>query len=51
MLLLPGNAKELSNILKYHITDEILVSGAVGALVRMKSMQGDKLEVSTVGIP
>ncbi|XP_006017281.1 transforming growth factor-beta-induced protein ig-h3 [Alligator sinensis] len=44
---LMGNAKELSNILKYHITDEILVSGAVGALVRMKSMQGDKLEVST----
>uniref|UniRef100_A0A7M4EYL2 Transforming growth factor-beta-induced protein ig-h3 n=1 Tax=Crocodylus porosus TaxID=8502 RepID=A0A7M4EYL2_CROPO len=44
---LMGNAKELSSVLKYHITDEILVSGAVGALVRMKSMQGDKLEVST----
>lgn len=44
----PGNAKELANILKYHIADEILVSGAVGAVVRLKSLQGDKLEVSTV---
>lgn len=43
-----GNAKELTNILKYHIGDEILVSGAVGAVVRLKSLQGDKLEVSTV---
>lgn len=45
----PGNAKELANILKFHVADEILVSGAVGALVRLKSMQGDKLEVSMVG--
>ncbi|XP_015271498.1 PREDICTED: transforming growth factor-beta-induced protein ig-h3 [Gekko japonicus] len=44
---LMGNAKELANILKYHIGDEILVSGAVGAVVRLKSLQGDKLEVST----
>lgn len=44
----PGNAKELANILKFHVADEILVSGAVGALVRLKSMQGDKLEVSMV---
>lgn len=44
----PGNAKELANILKFHVADEILVSGAVSALVRLKSMQGDKLEVSTV---
>ncbi|XP_061473168.1 transforming growth factor-beta-induced protein ig-h3 [Rhineura floridana] len=43
---LMGNAQELANILKYHIGDEILVSGAVGAVVRIKSMQGDKLEVS-----
>ncbi|RMB96766.1 hypothetical protein DUI87_26832 [Hirundo rustica rustica] len=41
-----GNAKELANILKFHVADEILVSGAVNALVRLKSMQGDKLEVS-----
>nr|XP_056717375.1 transforming growth factor-beta-induced protein ig-h3 [Euleptes europaea] len=44
---LMGNAKELANLLKYHIGDEILVSGAVGAVVRLKSLQGDKLEVST----
>ncbi|XP_042310213.1 transforming growth factor-beta-induced protein ig-h3 [Sceloporus undulatus] len=44
---LMGNAKELANILKYHIGDEILVSGAIGAVVRIKSLQGDKLEVSS----
>ena len=43
-----GNAKELANILKYHVGDEILVSGGIGALVRLKSLQGDKLEVSSV---
>ncbi|XP_023387779.1 transforming growth factor-beta-induced protein ig-h3 [Pteropus vampyrus] len=42
-----GNAKELANILKYHIGDEILVSGGIGPLVRLKSLQGDKLEVSS----
>ncbi|KFO19200.1 transforming growth factor-beta-induced protein ig-h3 isoform X2 [Fukomys damarensis] len=42
-----GNAKELANILKYHIGDDILVSGGIGALVRLKSLQGDKLEVSS----
>ncbi|XP_021070841.1 transforming growth factor-beta-induced protein ig-h3 [Mus pahari] len=42
-----ANAKELTNILKYHIGDEILVSGGIGALVRLKSLQGDKLEVSS----
>lgn len=46
-----GNAKELANILKYHIGDEILVSGGIGALVRLKSLQGDKLEVSSVSVP
>ncbi|OWK12155.1 hypothetical protein Celaphus_00003615 [Cervus elaphus hippelaphus] len=44
---LPRNAKELANILKYHVGDEILVSGGIGALVRLKSLQGDKLEVSS----
>ncbi|XP_074865454.1 transforming growth factor-beta-induced protein ig-h3 [Carettochelys insculpta] len=43
---LMGNAKELATALKYHIGDEILVSGAIGALVRIKSLQGDKIEVS-----
>uniref|UniRef100_A0A5F8H036 Transforming growth factor-beta-induced protein ig-h3 n=1 Tax=Monodelphis domestica TaxID=13616 RepID=A0A5F8H036_MONDO len=42
-----GNPKELADILKYHIGDEILVSGAIGALVRLTSLQGDKLEVSS----
>lgn len=45
-----GNAKELANILKYHVGDEILVSGGIGALVRLKSLQGDKLEVSSVSV-
>lgn len=49
LLILTANAKELTNILKYHIGDEILVSGGIGALVRLKSLQGDKLEVSSVG--
>lgn len=44
----PGNADELANILKYHIGDEILVSGAIGAVVRLKTLQGEKLEVSCV---
>ncbi|XP_044515874.1 transforming growth factor-beta-induced protein ig-h3 [Gracilinanus agilis] len=44
---LMGNPKELADILKYHIGDEILVSGAIGALVRLTSLQGDKLEVSS----
>ncbi|XP_063784288.1 transforming growth factor-beta-induced protein ig-h3 [Pseudophryne corroboree] len=39
-----GNANELSNLLKYHIGDEILVSGAVSQLVRIKTLQGEKLE-------
>ncbi|XP_075065935.1 transforming growth factor-beta-induced protein ig-h3 [Mixophyes fleayi] len=42
-----GNAKDLSNLLKYHIGDEILVSGAVSQLVRIKSLQGEKLETSS----
>ncbi|XP_053573172.1 transforming growth factor-beta-induced protein ig-h3 [Bombina bombina] len=42
-----GNAKELSNILKYHIVDEIIVSGAVSQLVRLKSLQGERLETTS----
>ncbi|XP_068133530.1 transforming growth factor-beta-induced protein ig-h3 [Hyperolius riggenbachi] len=42
-----GNAKELSNLLKYHIGDEILVSGAVSQLVRLKSLHGERLEASS----
>ncbi|XP_063303502.1 transforming growth factor-beta-induced protein ig-h3 [Pelobates fuscus] len=42
-----SNAKELSNLLKYHIADEIVVSGAVSQLVRLKSLQGEKLEATS----
>ncbi|XP_053317919.1 transforming growth factor-beta-induced protein ig-h3 [Spea bombifrons] len=42
-----GNTKELSNLLKYHIADEILVNGGVSQLVRLKSLQGEKLEASS----
>ncbi|XP_066472308.1 transforming growth factor-beta-induced protein ig-h3 [Tiliqua scincoides] len=44
---LMGNARELANILKYHVGEEILVSGAVGAVIRLKTLQGDKLEISS----
>ncbi|XP_062976835.1 transforming growth factor-beta-induced protein ig-h3 [Elgaria multicarinata webbii] len=44
---LMNNANELADLLKYHIGDEILVSGAVGAVVRIKSLQGEKLEISS----
>uniref|UniRef100_A0A8C5PY00 Transforming growth factor-beta-induced protein ig-h3 n=1 Tax=Leptobrachium leishanense TaxID=445787 RepID=A0A8C5PY00_9ANUR len=42
-----GDAVELSNLLKYHIADEIVVSGAVSQLVRLNSLQGGKLETSS----
>ncbi|KAM4678600.1 transforming growth factor-beta-induced protein ig-h3 [Discoglossus pictus] len=42
-----GNARELANLLKYHIGDEILISGAASQLVRLKSLQGAKLEATT----
>ncbi|KAG8439191.1 hypothetical protein GDO86_005418 [Hymenochirus boettgeri] len=42
-----GNTKELSNLLKYHIGDEVLISAAVSHLVRMKSLQGEKFEVGS----
>ncbi|KAM4748796.1 transforming growth factor-beta-induced protein ig-h3 [Rhinophrynus dorsalis] len=42
-----GDAQELSNLLKYHIGDEILVSGAVSQLVRLKSLQGERLEATS----
>ncbi|XP_056327969.1 transforming growth factor-beta-induced protein ig-h3 [Danio aesculapii] len=39
--------KELANILKYHIGDEFLVSGAVTSHTRLKPLAGDKLELGT----
>ncbi|KAA0709286.1 Transforming growth factor-beta-induced protein ig-h3 [Triplophysa tibetana] len=37
--------KELANLLKYHIGDEFLVSGAVTSHTRLKPLAGDKLEL------
>ncbi|XP_056626422.1 transforming growth factor-beta-induced protein ig-h3 [Triplophysa dalaica] len=39
--------KELANLLKYHIGDEFLVSGAVTSHTRLKPLAGDKLELGT----
>lgn len=43
---LMGNAAELAKVLKYHIGEELLVSGGVGSHTRVKTLQGDKLELS-----
>ncbi|XP_048032524.1 transforming growth factor-beta-induced protein ig-h3 [Megalobrama amblycephala] len=37
--------KELASLLKYHIGDEFLISGAVTSHTRMKPLEGDKLEL------
>jgi len=47
-MLYIGDPKELANLLKYHIGDEFLVSGAVTSHTRMKPLAGDKLELGTV---
>ncbi|XDV37062.1 hypothetical protein PO909_006745 [Leuciscus waleckii] len=39
--------KELAKLLKYHIGDEFLISGAVTSHTRMKPLAGDKLELGT----
>uniref|UniRef100_A0A8D0A177 Transforming growth factor-beta-induced protein ig-h3 n=1 Tax=Sander lucioperca TaxID=283035 RepID=A0A8D0A177_SANLU len=39
---------ELSTILRYHLGDELLVSGAVGSHTRVKPLQGEKLELGVV---
>ncbi|XP_066572759.1 transforming growth factor-beta-induced protein ig-h3 isoform X2 [Amia ocellicauda] len=43
---LMANPRQLANVLKYHIGEEILVSGGVGSLSRLKPLQGEKLELS-----
>ncbi|MGH0127092.1 UNVERIFIED_CONTAM: hypothetical protein FKN15_043781 [Acipenser sinensis] len=43
---LMGNSRQLSDLLKYHIGEELLVSGGVGSYTRLKSLQGDKLELN-----
>ncbi|XP_067103251.1 transforming growth factor-beta-induced protein ig-h3 [Osmerus mordax] len=42
---LMGNKQELAKVLKYHIGEELLVSGGVGSHNRVKTLQGDKLEL------
>ncbi|KAI1898991.1 hypothetical protein AGOR_G00078080 [Albula goreensis] len=41
-----GNPAQLAGVLKYHVGQEILVSGAVGSHTRMKPLQGDWLELT-----
>lgn len=48
LLLYVGDPKELASLLKYHIGDEFLVSGAVTSHTRMKPLEGDKLELGAV---
>ncbi|XP_041079469.1 transforming growth factor-beta-induced protein ig-h3-like isoform X1 [Polyodon spathula] len=43
---LMGNSRQLADLLKYHIGDELLVSGGVVSYTRLKSLQGDKLELN-----
>ncbi len=43
-----GDPKELANLLRYHIGEEFLVSGAVTSHTRVKPLTGDKLELGTV---
>nr|XP_015205184.1 PREDICTED: transforming growth factor-beta-induced protein ig-h3 [Lepisosteus oculatus] len=41
-----GNPRQLANVLKYHIGQEILVSGGVGSHTRIQPLQGERLELS-----
>ncbi len=47
-ILYIGDPKELANLLRYHIGEEFLVSGAVTSHTRVKPLTGDKLELGTV---
>ncbi|KAM4555226.1 transforming growth factor-beta-induced protein ig-h3 isoform 2-T2 [Odontesthes bonariensis] len=40
-----SNPQELSGVLRYHLSQGILVSGGVGSHTRLKPLQGDKLEL------
>uniref|UniRef100_A0A9J8DL40 Transforming growth factor, beta-induced n=1 Tax=Cyprinus carpio carpio TaxID=630221 RepID=A0A9J8DL40_CYPCA len=42
------NPKELANLLRYHIGEEFLVSGAVTSHTRVTPLTGDKLELGTL---
>lgn len=39
------NRQELSNLLKYHMSEGMLVSGGVGSHTRLSPLQGEKLEL------
>lgn len=39
------NHQELSGVLKYHLGEDMLVSGGVGSHTRVQPLQGDKLEL------
>ncbi|KAG5852234.1 transforming growth factor-beta-induced protein ig-h3 [Anguilla anguilla] len=41
-----GDPNQLASVLKYHVGDEILVSGGVGSHSRMKPLEGERLELS-----
>ncbi|KAJ8282115.1 hypothetical protein COCON_G00046340 [Conger conger] len=43
---LMGNPSQLASLLKYHVGDEILVSGGVGSHGRIKPLEGERLELS-----
>ncbi|TRY88705.1 hypothetical protein DNTS_006274 [Danionella cerebrum] len=44
---LVGDPKELANVLKYHIGEEFLISGAVTSHTRVKPIVGERLELGT----
>lgn len=39
------NRQELSNVLRYHLAEGMVVSGGVGSHTRLKTLQGEKLEL------
>lgn len=39
------NSQELSGVLRYHVGDNLLLSGGVGSHTRVKPLQGEKLEL------
>ncbi|XP_006009428.1 transforming growth factor-beta-induced protein ig-h3 [Latimeria chalumnae] len=44
---LMGNRRQLESLLKYHIANEIRVSGGVSELARLLTLQGERLDIST----
>uniref|UniRef100_A0A672YWK5 Transforming growth factor-beta-induced protein ig-h3 n=1 Tax=Sphaeramia orbicularis TaxID=375764 RepID=A0A672YWK5_9TELE len=44
------NRQELSNVLRYHLAEGMVVSGGVGSHTRPKTLQGEKLELGMVSV-